>query len=254
MSALVVGIISAVCIFGGAMLGMLLRGWLPEHHLREDSKDTVKVGAGLIATMAALVLGLLVTSAKDSFDTMSTEITQGAAKIILLDRLLANYGPETKAVREQLRGALASAIAKIWPVEGGADGSEVLALDRGTSLEAVQKQMFELTAVSDTKRQLLGQAQQIASDLGQTRWLIIEQAQSSLPLPFFIILLFWLTMLHMSFGLLAPRNATVIMTLLICSISVSCALFLIVELSHPLHGLVKVSAAPMRSALEHLGR
>ena len=102
-----IGLISAGCIFGGALLGLFLQGLLPEHHLRDTSKDTVKVAAGMIATLGALVLGLLVGSAKSSFDATNAAITQNGAKIILLDRVLATYGPETKDAREQLRRAVA---------------------------------------------------------------------------------------------------------------------------------------------------
>src|SRR5437868_15334662 len=105
----------AGCIFGAALLGLVLQRLLPEHHLRDTSKDTVKVVAGMIATLAALVLGLLVGSAKSSFDATNTAITQGGAKIILLDRVLAAYGPETKDVREQLRRAVAAGIEMFWP-------------------------------------------------------------------------------------------------------------------------------------------
>jgi len=116
-SSLTIGLISAGCIFGGVLLGLVLRGLLPDYHLRDDSKDTVKVGAGMIATVSALVLGLLVASAKNTFDMTEAEITQRSAKIILLDRVLADYGPETKATREQLHNTVAATIEMLWPAE-----------------------------------------------------------------------------------------------------------------------------------------
>ena len=116
-SSLTIGLISAGCIFGGVLLGLVLRGLLPDYHLRDDSKDTVKVGAGMIATVSALVLGLLVASAKNTFDSTEAEITQRSAKIILLDRVLADYGPETKATREQLHNTVAATIEMLWPAE-----------------------------------------------------------------------------------------------------------------------------------------
>src|SRR5205814_10587752 len=114
MSSMTIGLICAGCMFGGALLGLLLNRLLPEHHLRDNSKDTVKLAAGMIATLGALVLGLLVGSAKSSFDATNTAITQSGAKIILLDRVLANYGPETKDAREQLRRAVAAGIEMFW--------------------------------------------------------------------------------------------------------------------------------------------
>jgi len=246
-------LISVGCIFGGALLGLLLSRVLPEQHLRDNSKDTVKVVAGTIATLAALVLGLLVGSAKNSFDALNTEITQSSTKVILLDRALAAYGPETKEAREQLRRGVITLIEMFWPEEK-TEASGFAVFERTNKIETLQAKLRELTPATDAQRQLLSQAQQISSDLVQSRWLVIEQAQSALPVPFLVVLLFWLSMLHLSFGLFAARNATVITVLLISALSVSGAIFIILEMSHPLQGMVKVSSAPMRKALEHLGQ
>ena len=252
-SSLILGLISAGCIFSGVLLGLLLRGLLPDQHLRDESKDAIKLGAGMIATVSALVLGLLVASAKDTFDTTEEEITQRAAKIIFLDRLLADYGPETKAAREQLRRTVATQIEDLWPEEKtGASG--LAAFERTGGLEAVQMTLLKVTPTTDAQRQLFATAQQIISDLRQSRWLLIEQMQHVIPIPFLVVLLFWLTMLHISFGLLAPRNATVITVLLISALSVSGAIFIILDMTHPMQGMIKVSSAPMRNALEHLGQ
>ena len=253
MSSLTIGLISAGCIFGGALLGLLLQGLLPEHHLRDTSKDTVKVVAGTIATLSALVLGLLVGSAKSSFDATNTAIIQNGAKVILLDRALAAYGPETKDAREQLRRAVAAGIEMFWPEEKTV-GSGMTGFERANTMEMVQAKLRGLTPATDAQRKLQSQAEQITGDMLQARWLLIEQAQSVLPMTFLVVLLFWLSMLHLSFGLFAPRNWTVITVLLISALSVSGAIFIILEMNHPLDGMIKVSSAPMRKALEHLGQ
>jgi Na+/H+ antiporter NhaC len=253
ISSLTIFLISAGCIFGGAVLGLLLNGLLPEPHLRDNSKDTIKVAAGMIATMAALVLGLLVGSAKSSFDAMNTAITQSGAKVIRLDRVLANYGPGTKIAREQLRGAVTAGIEMFWPEEKNT-GSGLVGFERANAMETLQAQLHQLTPATDAQRQLQSQAEQMTDDLLQSRWLVIEQAQSVLPVPLLVVLLFWLTMLHISFGLFAARNATVIIVLLISALSVSAAIFIILEMNHPLRGMIKVSSAPIRKALEHLGQ
>jgi hypothetical protein len=253
MSSLEIALISAGCIFGGVLLGLFLQNLLPGHHLSAESKDTVKLGAGMIATLSALVLGLLVSSAKSTFDTMNAEITQGAAKIIYLDRLLADYGPETGDAREMLHRNVASGIQAIWP-ETDIGASGFTTFERMNSMERLQLKLQELKPATEAQRQFYQQAQQVCSELRLSRWLIIEQSQSALPTPFLVMVLFWLTMLHMSFGLFAPRNAMVIVVLLICALSVSGAIFLILEMNHPLSGLIKVSSAPMLKALEHLGQ
>lgn len=253
MNSLTIGLVSAASIFSGALLGMALQRLLPGHHLGKEMQDLVKLSAGTIATLTALVLGLLVSSAKGSFDTMNTGIVQSSAKYILMDRALARYGPETKAVREEMKRALAAAIAMIWPTEK--TGVPVLtAVERASGIELVQDKLRELTPQNDLQRQSLAQAQQIATDLGQTRWLLIEQAQNRLPLPLLLILIFWLVLLFVSFGLFAPRNVTALVVLSVGACAISGAIFLVLELNQPLDGVIKVSDGPMRDALEHLGK
>lgn len=246
-------LISATCIFGGALLGLLLGRLLPEGHLRDHSRDTIKVVTALMATLAALVLGLLISSAKNTFDAVDTAITQSSARIILLDRALANYGPETKEVREHLRNTVVAGVEMFWPEEK-AEGAGLAGFERANAMEVLQAKIRELTPATDLQRQLRSQAEKLSGEMLESRWLLIAQAQRSLPMTFVVVLLFWLTMLHISFGVLAPRNATVITMLLISALSVSGAMFIILEMDHPLHGMIKVSNAPLRKALELLGR
>jgi hypothetical protein len=253
MSSIEIALVSAACIFGGVLLGLWLQNLLPDHHLSAESKETIKLAAGTIATLSALVLGLLVSSAKNNFDTVSAEVTQGAAKIIQLDRVLADYGPETRDARELLRNSLVAGIEAFWPEDKMA-ATGMTAFERMNGIELVQAKLRELAPASDAQRQLLAQAQSISGDLVQFRWLLIEQTQNALPKPFLVMVLFWLTLLHMSFGLFAPRNAMVIAVLFLSAVSVSGAIFLVLEMNHPLSGFIKVSGAPMLKALEHLGQ
>ena len=115
MTPTLIGLLVFVCTFGGALVGLWLRSALPDHHLSPDSKDTVKVGIGLIATMTALVLGLVTASAKSSFDALNTAVQHTAADVLALDRTRARYGPESKAVREALAHAVAQRLELTWP-------------------------------------------------------------------------------------------------------------------------------------------
>ena len=127
-----------VCLFAGGMLGMVLRNVLPEHHLNAESKDAIKFGAALISTMAALVLGLLVASAKGTYDTQRNEVIELSARIALLDRILAHYGPEADNARALLRSSVAITIDRLWPQ----DRSEHAELDpTGSKGEAVYEAM-----------------------------------------------------------------------------------------------------------------
>ena len=251
MSSLGIGFISAASVFGGALLGMRLHSLLPGHHLSKEMQDLVKLSAGTIATLTALVLGLLVSSAKSSFDNINAGIVQGSAKLILLDRALARYGPEAKPVREQLKRVVAAGIETLWPTEK--TGVPALtAFERANGMELVQDKLRELTPQTDAQRQFLAQAQQMAGDLGQTRWLLIEQSQNELPLPLLMILVFWLVLLFVSFGLFAPRNAMALTVLFVGACAISAAIFLVLELNRPLEGTIKVSSGPLRNALSHI--
>jgi len=253
MNATSIALGSAGCIFLGALLGLALQRLLPAHHLSKETQDVVKLSAGTIATLTALVLGLLVSSAKSSFDTMSNGVVQGSAKIILLDQALARYGPEANAARQQLKRSIAAGIESVWPTEK--TGVPALtAFERANGMELVQDKLSELTPQKDVQRQALARAQQIVSDLSQTRWLLIEQEQNQLPFPLLIILVFWLTLLFVSFGLFAPPNATALIVLFLGACAVSAAIFLVLELSKPLEGFIKLSNAPLRNALQHLNQ
>jgi len=253
MNSLTIGFISAGCIFGGVLLGMLLQKVLPEHHLDTPSKDTVKVGAGMLATLTALVLGLLVSSAKSSFDAMNAGIAQAGAKVILFDHILADYGPETKDAREQLRHTVASTIERIWPAKNTGSGG-LRALESVDAAKILQGKLRELTPKNDLQKALLAQALQISNDVLQTRLLLMEGQQNTLPSPFLVLLIFWLTGLFITFGMFAPRNGTVLAVLLICAVSVSSAIFLVLEMNRPLDGFIKASNAPLRKAVELIGK
>jgi len=254
MSALAVSLIAFACIFGGTLLGMFLRPILPEHHVSDESKDVVKLGTGMIATLAALALGLLIASAKGNFDTMSSELRQAGSRIILLDRVMAHYGPETKEARELLRRTIAATIKRVWP-EDKVGQAVTEAAEVRVNIEAVQDQLRQLSPKNDAQRWLQTRALQVSGDIAEARWLLIEQlGQRSLPMPFLGMLVFWLTVIFASFGLFSPRNATVITVLLVCALSAAGSLFLIMELDTPYAGLIKVSSTPLVNALAHLGQ
>ena len=253
MNSLTIGFISAGCIFGGVLLGMLLQRVLPERHLDIASKDTVKLGAGMLATLTALVLGLLVSSAKSSFDAMNAGIAQTGAKVLLVDHILADYGPETNEVREQLRDTVASVIEKVWPETKSGSGG-LRAMESVDAAKTLQAKLRELTPKNDLQKSLLAQVSQISTDVLQTRLLLMEGQQNTLPSPFLVLLIFWLTGLFISFGLFAPPNGLVLTVLLICALSVSSAIFLVLEMNRPLDGFIKASNAPLRKAVELIGK
>jgi hypothetical protein len=208
---------------------------------------------GLVATMAALVLGLLTGSAKSSFDTQDSEVKQSAADIVQLDRALARYGPETGDIRERLKRAVAYRLALTWPEQGAPQAK--LETPEGTSaVEQIDDSIRALSPRDDAQRSLQSRAEQMSGDLLRTRWLILGQTGNAIQMPLLLVLVFWLVALFMSFGLMAPRNATVIAALAVAAMSVSGAIFLILEMNSPFAGVMRISGAPLRFALAHLGQ
>ena len=253
MSELAIALIVFSCIFGSALLGLFLRGMLPEHHLSSESKDVVKLAMGLIATMAALVLGLITASAKSSFDAQKSEMVHSAADIIRLDRVLALYGPETKEIRDLLKRAVAFRIHLIWPEDGSAPGN-LDSPEMTRTAEEFEDKIRELSPQNELQREFTARALQIGRDLLATRWLQMAQLSDPVPLVFLVVLVFWLIILFGTFGLFAPRNATVIVALVLSAVAVSGSTFLILEMHRPLEGLIKISPDPMRYALSQLGQ
>ena len=251
MSPMTIGCIVLACVFGGALLGMALRLILPEHHLSAESKDVIKLGMGLTAMMSALVLALLTNSAKSSYDAQRSEVTQLSANIILLDRVLAHYGPETKEARDLVKLSVAGMIDRIWPENRS--GRAELAPNAAVA-EVFFDKIQELSPQNEVQRSLQAQALKTSIDIGQARLLLLEQGGRSIPMPFLVLLVFWVTIIFLSFCLFAPRNSTVIATLFLCALSVSGAIFLIMELDRPFGGLIQISDTPLRNAIAHLGK
>jgi len=253
MSPIAIAIIVFVCVFGGALFGMFLRTVLSEHHLSDASKDIVKLVTGMIATLAALVLGLLVASAKTSFDSANEGFRQSAARIILLDRTLSQYGPETKELRDQLRKSATARIEQLFPKDGSQHAK--LSAPQGTSaVERMQERIRALVPQNDTQRAMQSRALDLSDAVAQARWMAIEEEDNTIPTPFLVVLVFWLAAMFASFGLFAPRNTVAVVVLFIGAVSLAAAIFLIEELYDPLSGVIVVSSAPMYKALGLLGQ
>jgi hypothetical protein len=252
MTALAVSLVVFAVVLGGTVLGAGLRSLVPKSHLSEESRDVIKIGIGLIATLSALVLGLLVASAKGSYDRKSEEIRESAAKLILLDRTLRQYGPETRPLRDRIQRAMMAKVNLSW-VESGSRPPADGAPEAGTADE-LHAMLSALSPANDNQRALRSQAQQLGSELAQTRWLLLEQRGSSIPMPFLVVLVIWLAVIFGSLGLFAPRNATVYVVIFVCALSVSGAILLILEMDRPFEGLLRISDAPMQTAISEMKR
>jgi len=253
MHHLGVSLIVFACVFCSAMLGMYLHGMLPDNHLSDESTSVVKLTIGLIATLAALVLGLLISSAKSSFDTINGEVTRDAANIILLDRVLAQYGPQT----DDLRALLKQSVARGIEIISSHDPAQIASLHTPEAYkrgETFQRKLQELTPQNDTQRRLQARAIEMGDDIFAVRELGLLQAAGTTPTPLLVTLVLWLCIIFCAFGLFTSPNMTVTVALFLGALSTSVAIYLILEMNTPLDGLVTVSLDPMREALAVLGQ
>jgi Protein of unknown function (DUF4239) len=239
-------------VFGSGVIGLSLRRFLPEQQLNESSVGMVRLCTGVLATLTALVLGLLVASAKANYDRVSDEVTQAAAAIVLLDRTLAQFGSQTNEARSLLRTAVASAVDTVFSESGRgvADLDDPKRLATGERLET---EIRKLTPENDVQRTLQARALGLSNEIAKLRLLTVTQAEGSIPAAFLILLVLWLAIMFAGFGLVTSGNPTVIVALFLCALSLAGAVFMVEELNRPLEGMMKTSGAPLRYALTHIG-
>jgi hypothetical protein len=246
-----IGAVLFVLLVGVTLVGARLRRLVPAEHLSEGSKDAIKLALGLVATMTAILLGLLVSSAKSTYDTTRSEVMQMAAKIALLDRVLVLYGPQTMEARRALRDSVAEGVRRTWPAEGRRPAR----LDANEEMgDAVYVAVSRLTPQDDAQRVLKTEAATLMIQLAELRALVQAQAVSSVSKLLLVALVIWLVVIFLGFSLLAPGNATSTLALIAGAFSVACAVFIILELDHPFAGLVRVPSEPMIRTLDHLSK
>jgi hypothetical protein len=249
MNPLAMAAMVFVGCFGGALGGILLGARLPAHHLDAESKDVIRVSMGLVATMTALILGLVTASAKSSYDAADAAVKEVATDILVLDGLLGRYGDEAAEIRALMKRTLARQVDSIWtapPAATSAPAAQPIS-------DRIQDRILALAPRDDARRWLKAEALSISEDALKTRWLSFSGTGHSVSPPFLGILLFWLTAIFWSFGLFSPRTATVAASLFVCALSIAGAVFLILEMDDPFFGLMRVSDAPLRYTLAHIG-
>lgn len=252
MNPPVIALIMLAVVFGGALVGLWLQKVLPDQHLSNESKEVVRLATALVATISALVLSLLVSSAKSNFDRFDDELTQNAARVVMLDRTLDEYGPETNDIRASNKASYVKRMDLLFSGDGAAknkvDGSLAI-----TQEENIDTRLFALTPTGPLQQGLQARALELNGEINMTRALIHAQRKDSMPTPLLIVLGGWLALIFATFGLFAPRNVVVMGALFMCSVSAAGAVFLILEMNSPFTGLITISSAPMREALLYLG-
>jgi hypothetical protein len=252
MKDILIGVAVFATIFGGALLGMFLGKVLPDQHVSNESRDAIRIVMAMLATLSAVVLGLLTGSSMSSLGEKEGELRSAGVQFIMLDRTLAEYGPETAQTRSLLKQLLAERINQIWPEEHGA--VSLTALSSGAGIVKVQRELFALSPQTEQQRWLRSNALQTTNAIAESRWTTIEQIGSRFPWAFFIVVVAWLTIIFASFGLYAPRNASVTIALLVAALTLAGPIFMMLEMDQPYGGLVKIPSTSLRVAFDQLGQ
>ena len=243
---IVIGLISFAAIFGGALIGLFIRRGLPGHHLSSETQSVVTVSVAVIGTLSALVLGLMISAANSSFSKRSDEVRELSLQVIRMERNLRRYGPEGDDARAKMRAWAAIKLEQLAPKKGQSPLSPQKGIE---TLESVQDALLAMTPKGERQKYLHTLCLTLSSTLIHERWSLEQHVGHSTPVPFLVLLIFWLAIVFASFGLFAPTNATTIVALFLCSVAVSGGIYLIEELDNPLSGLIRVPTESMRKAL-----
>ena len=251
MSTITVSLLVAACIFAGGLAGLYLHRLLPAQHQTKETHDVVRLGIGMLSVLASLVLGLLIATAKTSYDSTDHAIRSYAAELALLNETLRDYGGDASVPRDVLRSYTQRMLQDGWPANGARPAG--LADDASDRLlEHVREAIRALKPVDSGQRSLQERATDINVGLLRERWLLIEQQGPSVQRVVVVILVSWVTVIFASFGMNAPRNGTVVVTFLICSLAIGGAIFLVLEMDRPLDGIMQISSWPLRNALAQM--
>jgi hypothetical protein len=253
LSSISISLIVVAVVLGGSFLGSLIRSRLPKHHLEGDTRDIVKAGIGLLATLAALVLGLIIASAKNSFDTKTEEVQSAAVKLLHLDRNLRELGSAGAAARAEVLQIVTKRVEKVWNARDVPQAA-LATLNDKPNLETLERAIRTIPAKDDAERGAVARALQTTEELAQVRALVIAHAGGAIIMPLLVLLVFWFTVIAAGLNLFAPPNVTTLTFNIVCAVSIGGAIFLILEMDQAFGGLIQVSDAPLRAALKALQR
>ena len=253
MGATSVSLIAFAAMFGGAVLGMGMRVLLPPHHLSSSSRDVIRLCIAILATVSSLVIGLLIASAKTSFDERTSSLRHFVAQAVLVDRAMSRLEPEIAPTRKLFRDVVETRLNEVRTIDTLPAGTLPPATP-GATLDAVETLLLAFPADTDAQKTSRDRAISLLSNVAETRWLLVEQAGTSIQPPFIITLIAWLAVIFASFGLFSPRNATVLVVMGISAASIAGSLFLILEMDMPYDGLIRISEQSIEAVLQRLGR
>jgi hypothetical protein len=249
MNSMTISSVVFALVLGGGFVGMVLRRILPQEHLGQDAKDTMRLAIGLVVTMTGMVMGMLVSSAKTYYDGQRNKVSEMSTEIILLNSALGAFGHDSEPLRIEARRFVGDAADRIWPKEN----SSLYQLRPENDNTTVAEQLQLLTPKNEMQVIAKAQVASLIQSLHRSYWLMfLESEQATIPLPLLFVVTSWLVTIFISFGIFAPPNSTVIATLIVCALAVSGAIFIIMEMYSPFSGVLRISSTAVRDAMEQM--
>jgi hypothetical protein len=251
MNSISVSLIVFASVFASGLAGFALRRAIPDNRLGSSEKEVARLVTGLMTTMAAIVLGMLVSSAKASYDARTNEVAEISSQVVSIDRMLSKYGTETAEMRGQLRLLVEAGVHRIWSAQAAVH-VELKPRDEG---EIFVDKVRVLTPKSDVQAELKAEILHMIVDLRQTQWLLfLKSKQSAIPIPLLLVVVTWLALIFFSFGLFSTPSSTVVVTLAFGALAVSTAVLMILALYTPFRGVLRISSDPILEALSQMVR
>jgi hypothetical protein len=251
MNSIAVSSIVFGSIFASGLVGMAVRRAISEDRLGSGEKEVARLVTGLMTTMTAIVLGMLVSSAKASYDARTNEVAELSSQVVTIDRMLSKYGTETAEMRDQFRLLVQASVNRIWPPQAPVQAELKPRDEGGILVDELQLLAPKNGAQTDVKAQIL----HMVVELRQTQWLLfLKSQQSALPIPLLLVVVTWLSLIFFSFGVFTEPSSTIAVTLAVGALAVSTAVLIILELYTPFRGVLRISPAPILEALSQMGR
>lgn len=249
---LLICVFALVAMFGGGLIGLYIARALPSHHLTKESGAVVKLSAAIVASLTSLVLALMLSTANSAYSVNAGIVTKLGSDIIQLDHMLRAYGPEADAARVHLRAYASRKNDELFPLAPPPSRDA-----RGTAdlLDRLLDSILSLSLPDRRHEALAAQALTITNQIYAERWLLWENPGTTVPTQFLFVLIFWLFLVFLSFGVFAPPNLTVVASLFLSSVAVTGAIFLILQLGDPMHhSWLQISGEPLQRAVNEITR
>lgn len=229
-----------------ALATMFLHRKMRPHYWDDETAAVVRLIANIFVVMTSLVFGLMMNSAKNTYEAIDSNVHAFGTDIIVLDRTLRNYGPDTAVARKQLDNYVEEAI--LSPTRGSDNHQEKPDLT-GQLLDKLGKELARIEPTSDYKAQILLDIRQQYHNIVEQRWGLIEKSEGSMPIPIIAMLAAWLTLIFASYGYRSPKNAITISMVIVSAFLISSSLYLVLDMNEPFSGPISISDMPLKRAL-----